>query len=187
MRIVNVPRGDLSVLYHSNVNIGGVSGLGNMTQDNLYSGVFGNYMHELNNYYQSDQYLQLAQELTMLQSTSDLDISIYLINNDDIAVGKLMQTYIMASPYVSRAYDTGLITGFHYGYPTDSHFEYTDRGRYSQVMDGILEAGEDEYYYSTEYYTADDTSLDFEQQLDITHTWDYVKQQILKGIDPTDK
>nr|DAN42156.1 MAG TPA: hypothetical protein [Caudoviricetes sp.] len=187
MRIVNVPRGDLSVLYHSNVNMGDISGMGNMSQENLYTGVFGNYMQELNAYYQSDQYLQLAQELTMMQSTSDLDISIYLINNDDIAVGKMMQTYIMASPYVAKAYDTGLITGFHYGYPTDSHFGYTDRHKYLQVMDGVLEEGNDEYYYSTEYYTADDTPLDFEQQLDITNTWEYLKQQILRGIDPTDK
>lgn len=187
MRIVNIPRGDLSTLYHSTVDTGGIGSLGTMQLESAYSGVFGNYMQELNQYYQSDAYLQLANELTNLHPIDNLDIMIYLINNDDISVGKLMQQYIMASPYVARAYDEGLITGFNYGYQKDQLMPYEDRIRYGEAMDGILEEGEDDMMYSTEYISdTEDPDLDLEQQMDIHGTWDYIKRKIITGSDPTE-
>ena len=181
MRIVNIPRGDLSTLYHATVDTGGIGNLGTMQMDAAYSGVFGNYMQELNQYYQSDAYLQLANEITNLHPADNLDIMVYLINNDDISVGKLMQQYIMASPYVARAYDEGLIAGFNYGYQKDQLMPYEDRVRYGEVMDGDM-------MYSTEYIsdTDDNSSLDLEQQEDVRSTWEYIKRRIIAGIDPTE-
>lgn len=185
MNIINISRGDLSTLYHSPSFT--VPGMGNTQTDASYAGVFNNYMQELNAYYQSDQYLQLAQELTNLRPTENLDITIYLINSDDMSVGKLMQQYIMASPYVARAYDEGLIAGYTNGFAKDYLMPYEDRVRYGEVMDGILEEGDDDMMYSTEYIsdTEENHNLDLEDQSTVMHSWDYIRNKIISGVDPT--
>ena len=187
MRVVNVPRGDLSALYGAGINTyGGTFNMGNMSQETMSSGKHGQYIQEINNYYQSDAYIELANELSALQYKTNLDISIYLINSDDIAVGKLMQEYMMASPYLARAYDSGLITGYSPESHRDTNLEYLDRHRYNQVEDGLLEEGEDDLMYYTQYIT-DDTDLDIEDQLTIKSSWEYIKRRILQGVDLTEQ
>ena len=75
MRVVNVPRGDLSALYGAGITTyGGTFNMGNMSQETMSSGKHGQYIQEINNYYQSDAYIQLANELSALQYKTNLDI-----------------------------------------------------------------------------------------------------------------
>lgn len=189
MNIINCTRNDLGLLYHAPVQIAGTSLVSNIDPALLdqyrNNNAISNYVAELNRYYNSDEYLQKAQMFTMLNTIEHLDLSIYLINNDDIAVGALMQQFIMACPEIARAYDNGMIDGYPNGIPIDSINPYTDRYRYLQTTSGILvEEGDD--MYSTEVYTEDEP-LTMEQQIDIQETWKYMRNLLRNGLDPSDR
>ena len=64
---------------------------------------------------------------------------------------------------------------------------YEDRVRYGEVMDGILEEGDDDMMYSTEYIsdTEDNHNLDLEDQSTVMCSWDYIRHKIIAGVAAT--
>lgn len=187
MQVVNCSRGDLSLMFHSGVKTNGSNILRSSGSDQYYDqGVFSNYVAGLNQYYQSDEYLHKAQELINFRSRTSLDIMIYLLNKDDISIGKLMQEYMMANPYIAKAYDTGLIKGFDNGLQHDYCHAYTDRQRYLQSVDGILQEDPNHDECLVVRSLADEHSLSIDQQDNIFQSWEFLCNQIRSGIDPTD-
>lgn len=176
-------------MLHKPVNVGNVFQFGNVApMEQHYNSVIGNYVQDLNQFYQSDAYMQKANELLMYREDNYLDMSIYLIDSMDAIIGYRMQQYIMANPYIAEAYDTGLINGFTNGYQQDYYLSYQDRKNYENVMDGIVyeEPGHEDMYADIVATTEDDQCLGFEEQETVLLTWDYVKSLITAGKDPSE-
>lgn len=179
MRVVDVNRGNVSLaLYGSMPHQTFSGGYGQISNDDILS----RYVADLNAYYQSDVYMQQAANIVETSSSDIVDISIYLVNNVEIPIGAKMQRYIMASPYMANAYDTGLIHGFVNGYQNDNYLPYEYRQRYLEVVSGEL--NEDG---SVTTYVTPDKELDLAEQEDVKMTWDFMKSLIMnRGIDPSD-
>lgn len=150
----------------------------------------GQYIANMNRYYESDEYLSKAREFMMMRGTNQIDVSIYLISASDMIVGALMQEYIMASPHIASMYDRGLISPMPYGRVTDPSLPYESRRRYLEAIDGVAMYDEDNEDAPTTFISSaeDDMDvLDIRQQRDIHATWDYVKGLARAGVDPLDE
>ena len=89
MRIIRCNRNDLGLLLHKPVNVGNVFQFGNVApMEQHYNSVIGNYVQDLNQFYQSDAYIQKANELLMYREDNYLDMSIYLIDSMDAIIGQ---------------------------------------------------------------------------------------------------
>ena len=183
MQIVSCDRNNLSMALHSgldNIMFGGMSNYNGNLEEILPNNPLSSYIIDLNNYYQSDAYLQQAAAIQRYRSYRDLDMLIYLINKDGMEIGAKMQYYIMANPTMGNYYDKGLINGFVNGYQPDHYLDYQHRDSYLSVMNGIVDDDEPFTYYT------DDPDLTLEEQMDIIDTWEYMKSKIKRGIDPAD-
>lgn len=179
---------DLNLVLSKPINIGNDMVFGNFNPyvHNNYQSQISNYVRDLNAYYQSDEYLQRANELMLYREDNYLDMTIYIINSIDQVIGVLMQQYIMACPTIAQAYDDGLINGFPNGYQHDYYMPYKDRKNYENVMDGIGYEEDDTIYADIIQDDEEDMSLGLDDQDKILLTWDYVKSLIRQGQDPTD-
>ena len=178
MRVIDINRGDVSLaLYGSMPQQTFSGGTGFISNDDVLS----RYVSELNNYYQSDAYMQQAADIIEVSSSDILDISIYLINSVEIPIGAHMQRYIMASPYMANAYDTGLIRGFVNGYQPDAYLPYEYRQRYLEVVSGELTDDG-----SVVTVITPDKQLNTDEQEDVRLTWSFMKALINRGVDPSD-
>ena len=179
MRVINVNRGDVSLALYGSMPQQTFSG-GMMPMNN--NDILSRYVSDLNTYYQSDAYLQQAAEIVEASSSELVDVSIYLINNVEVPIGAKMQRYIMASPFMANAYDTGLIHGFVNGYQPDTHLPYEYRHRYLEVVSGELN---DDGSVTT--FITPETQLNINEQEDVKMTWDFMKDLIMnRSIDPSD-
>lgn len=179
---------DLNLVLSKPVNIGQDQTFGSFNPyvHNNYQSQISNYVRDLNAYYQSDIYLQRANNLMLYREDNYLDMTIYIVNSLDQIIGLEMQQYIMACPQVAQAYDTGLINGFPNGYQKDYYMPYTERKRYENVMDGIGYIEDEDLIVDMVQDEDDDKSLDLDNQDKILLTWDYVRSLINQGQDPTD-
>lgn len=189
MNVITCNRNDLGLLLHKPIALNTDFKFGNynpMIAGNYQSALTG-YVQDLNAFYQSDAYIQRANELLMYKEDNYLDMSIYIINSIDQFIGIQMQQYIMACPQIAQAYDDGLINGFTHGYQHDYYLPYTERKNYEEVMDGIVyDAGEEDMYVTKIQREDDEEGLSWEDQDKIQITWDYVRSLLSKGQDPTE-
>lgn len=103
-----------------------------------------------------------------------------------------MHRWIMAEPTTRALYHRQGCDGY-----SDSYVDWQakvigeDHYDYRRAMNGLVVEDEDGGWHATTYaeeLLPDDRELDFEEQVDIQHTWNAVKAHILaKGEDPTSK
>lgn len=192
MRVINVSRNDLGLIHSRPIQIPqGVSfSIGNLESRFLpENSRLSAYIIDSNQYYQSDNYLQQIQQFEMWRSTSNLDLSIYLVNSTDAVIGATMQQYIFANPQIANMFDRGMIGMLPQGMPADKCLPYTSRVRYLESMDGITQWNENTDDTITEQVSGDDETyieLSTRDQVKIHNTWDFIKSYIRDGYDVSD-
>ena len=174
-----VNRNTVNNFLYSPINPSSVANINNVNgfDPNLLNGTFRTYVQDMNNYINSDLYLQICEELSMYRDNNPIDILIYLATPDNWVLGKKMREMLMASPLIENYTRKGYLEGC---YSMKNNLD-----NYNTIVNGFMVDDEEGEYVCRKWYTDEENEVLIYDQMIVQEVWEHAQGMISNGIDPT--